>query len=73
MQTGILYSSGLIAGEGLVGIVLAVLTVLGINIDLSGVFSLGNVGTLVLYGLLALSLIFIARRGAAVRRNGEKK
>lgn len=67
VQAGILYSSGLIAGEGLVGIVLAVLTVLGVNIDLSGVFSLGNAGTLVLYGLLALSLIFVARR------NGEKK
>ncbi|MGN0707931.1 MAG: OPT/YSL family transporter [Faecalibacterium sp.] len=65
IQSGILYSSGLIAGEGLVGIVLAVLAVLGINIDLSAVFSLGDIGTIVLFALLALSLILIARRGAA--------
>lgn len=65
IQSGVLYSSGLIAGEGLVGIVLAVLTVLGINIDLSGVFSLGDIGTIVLFALLALSLLLIARRGAA--------
>ena len=71
IQSGVLYSSGLIAGEGLVGIVLAILTVLGINIDLSGVFSLGDIGTIVLFGLLALSLILIARRGAAVKKDKE--
>lgn len=72
IQSGILYSSGLIAGEGLVGIVLAVLTVAGINIDLSGVFSLGDIGTVVLYALLSISLIFVARFGAAAKQKGAK-
>lgn len=72
IQSGILYSSGLIAGEGVVGIVLAVLTVAGINIDLSGVFSLGDIGTVVLYALLSISLIFVARFGAAAKQKGAK-
>ena len=43
---GVLFSSGLVAGEGLVGIVLAVLTVCGVNTALP--FSLGAVGSIAL-------------------------
>ena len=44
--SGILFCSGLIAGEGIVGILLAVLTILGFadGIDLSGRVSFGAVG-----------------------------
>ena len=52
--SGILLCSGMIAGEGLVGILLAVLAVFGVDtaIDLSGVINLGFVG-----GLIVLAII----------------
>lgn len=55
IDTGILYSSGLIAGEGLIGILLAVFTVAGLNLDLG--IDLGAIGSIVLFGLLTFSLI----------------
>ncbi len=60
---GILFCSGMIAGEGLVGILLAVLAVFGVSeaIDLSGVLNLptwaSNVGALVVFALVILSLL----------------
>ena len=47
---GILFCSGLIAGEGLVGILLAIFAVVGLAdpIDLSGSISLGTIGSIVL-------------------------
>ena len=54
---GILYSSGLIAGEGLVGILLAALAAAKVNVDVSGSFSLGSIGSLILFALLAWSLL----------------
>lgn len=58
VDRGILYTSGLIAGEGLVGIVLAVLAVLGVDkvIDISEKFSLGRIGSLIFFILLLASL-----------------
>ena len=60
MQDGILFSSGLIAGEGLIGILLAVTTVLGIStkFDLSvyGV-SLGSAGSLAAFLILLVVMI----------------
>lgn len=55
IDTGILYSSGLIAGEGLIGILLAIFTVAGLNLDLG--IDLGAIGSIVLFGLLTFSLI----------------
>lgn len=55
IDNGILYSSGLIAGEGLIGILLAVFTVVGLNLDLG--IDLGAIGSIVLFGLLTFSLI----------------
>ena len=48
--SGILFCSGLIAGEGLVGIILAILAVIGISdsLDLSGSFNTGLIGSIVL-------------------------
>ena len=69
INRGILYTSGLIAGEGLIGILLAVFAVIPIGtgrlsdlIDLSGVFGFDSTGTVqiilavIVYGLLIFSL-----------------
>ena len=60
---GILFCSGMIAGEGLVGIVLALLAVFGIDkvIDISGLLNLSpvvaKVAGLAVFGLIILSLL----------------
>ena len=63
INNGVLFCSGMIAGEGLVGILLALLAVFGIAdvIDLSGVLNLpapvSNIGALVVFALVILSLL----------------
>ena len=66
VQSGILYTSGLIAGEGIIGILLAVCAIiplkskgimLGDFLNLSGKISLGNIGGLVFFGLLILTIL----------------
>ena len=49
-DSGILFCSGMIAGEGLVGIILAILTVAGVadKLNLSGVLNTGLIGGIVL-------------------------
>ncbi len=47
----------MIAGEGLIGIALAILTVFGFSMDLSGKVNLGNIGGVVLMALMILSLL----------------
>ena len=60
VNKGILFSSGMIAGEGLVGIALAVLAVFGLDqmLDISGILNLppavSNIGSLVVFALLVL-------------------
>lgn len=54
---GTLYCAGMIAGEGLVGILLAILAVGGISMDLSGAINLGNIGGVVLMIVMILSLL----------------
>jgi len=63
VDRGILYSSGLIAGEGLVGILLAFLAVIKIDgtaigdmINLSGMINLGNIGGIVFFVILTATL-----------------
>ena len=63
IQNGILYASGMIAGEGVVGILLAVVAVLGLNLDLSGVINLGNIGGLAAFALLLGSILFFCNKG----------
>ena len=63
INNGILFCSGMIAGEGLVGILLAVLAVFGVGevLDLSGVLNLpawaSTVGSLVVFALVIVSLL----------------
>ena len=63
VNDGVLYCSGMIAGEGLVGILLAVFAVFNIDkfIDLSSRFNLptavSNIGSLVVFALVILSLL----------------
>ena len=52
---GTLYCAGMIAGEGLVGILLAILAVFGVSLGLSVNF--GNIGGIVLMALMILSLL----------------
>ena len=54
---GTLYCAGMIAGEGLVGILLAVLAVFGINLSIADKLNLGNIGGIVLMILMILSLL----------------
>jgi len=55
VNSGILYASGLIAGEGLVGIILAVFAWREINLALN--ISFGQIGALVFFGLLTFTLV----------------
>lgn len=63
INDGILYCSGMIAGEGLVGILLALFAVFGISdiIDLSGKINLPegvlNVGSLVVFALMVFTVL----------------
>ena len=56
---GTLYCAGMIAGEGLVGILLAILAVVNVSsvFDLSGSVNLGNAGGVILMLLMILSLL----------------
>ena len=63
ISNGILFSSGMIAGEGLVGILLAVLAVLSVNerIQLSEWLNTGTAGGIVLMLFLVLALFRSAK------------
>lgn len=54
---GTLYCAGMIAGEGIMGILLAILAVFGISMDLSGSVNLGNLGGVVLMIVMILCLL----------------
>jgi putative OPT family oligopeptide transporter len=67
--SGVLYCSGLIAGEGLVGILLAVFAIipsgsgtLSTAIDLSSKFSIGGFGSVVCFALLVFSVFLFSFR-----------
>lgn len=65
VDRGILYTSGLIAGEGLMGIILAIIAVAEAadKIDLSKYFSFGQIGSLVIFFLLLASLYWVCVKG----------
>lgn len=58
IDAGILYASGLIAGEGLIGILLAVFAVVGIDMNMN--LDLGQTGAMIFFGALTLSLIKVS-------------
>lgn len=69
VEKGVLYSAGMIAGEGIIGILLALFAVLNLNIDLSGVYgkggafqTVGNWIGLSVFALLVASIFFFTRR-----------
>lgn len=75
-EAGILFASGMIAGEGLVGILLAVLAIIPVSkavtvadvCDISGIFSLGAIGSLVFFaGLVALLYYYAVRQKKTVK------
>ena len=75
VQSGVLYSSGLIAGEGIVGILLAVLAIIpaGLNakgetlyvsdkINFGEVFSIGNIGGLICFAFILFTIYLFATK-----------
>lgn len=62
---GILFTSGLIAGEGLMGVILAIFAVAELDkiIDLSKKFSIGEIGSLIVFILLLLYLARVCIKG----------
>ncbi len=77
VQSGVLYSSGLIAGEGIVGILLAVLAVIPMGlsaegkalylsdkINISEIFSLGKIGGLVFFAIILFTIYGFATKNS---------
>ena len=75
VQSGVLYSSGLIAGEGIVGILLAVLAIIpaGMSakgdplyvsdkINISETFSIGSIGGLICFAVILLTIYLFATK-----------
>ena len=60
-ERGILFSSGLIAGEGLVGILMAVFAILKINIALQkGEFLFDHAASVLFFILLCVALLVVS-------------
>lgn len=64
-SSGLLFCSGMIAGEGLVGIILAILSIAGVAgaIDLSGKLDTGIAGGVILMIVMVLCVAVAARKG----------
>ncbi len=81
INDGILFCSGMIAGEGLVGILLALLAVFGVDqvLNISGVLGLpevvSSIGSVVVFGLIILTLLKFSvwkKRDKGAVKNGKK-
>ncbi len=78
VNDGILYCSGMIAGEGLVGILLAILAVFGVGdaIDLSAKLGLppvvSNIGSLVVFALMILLVLKFSLWRKVKKSNAKK-
>ena len=57
---GLLFTSGMIAGEGLVGILLAIFAVFGINTSIGESVNFGNIGGVILMVLMIASLLYFS-------------
>lgn len=71
ISDGVLYSSGMIAGEGLVGILLAVFAVVGLDFNMNGV--LGNWGGLAFFVALTAIMIWFMFSGKKKQEAGKKE
>ena len=63
IDNGTLMASGMIAGEGIVGIVLALLAVLNVDTDISGTINLGEIGSIVAFIALICVMIYTIESG----------
>ena len=63
INNGTLMASGMIAGEGIVGIVLALLAVLNVDTDISGIINLGEIGSIVAFIALICVMIYTIESG----------
>ena len=70
-SSGILFCSGMIAGEGLVGILLAILAVIGVaeKIDLSGSVNTGTIGGI---ALLAIMVALVVKFALSTKSNAKE-
>ena len=68
---GTLYCAGMIAGEGLVGILLAIFAVFGINTSIGESVNFGNIGGVILMVLMIASLLYFSlkKRKSMKKRN----
>lgn len=58
VDSGILFASGLIAGEGLIGVLLAIFSVIGLNLGVG--INLGSIGTVICFGAVIISLLKVS-------------
>lgn len=76
ISNGVLYASGMIAGEGLVGILLAIFAVIGIgdkiNLTNYGI-NLGNVGGCIFFIILLAIMIFFITKDTRKEISNEKE
>jgi uncharacterized oligopeptide transporter (OPT) family protein len=62
VENGTLFCSGLIAGEGLVGVLLAIFAVVGFDLDISKTVDLGQIGGCVFFAVLVAVLFFFMNK-----------
>ncbi|MDO4623679.1 MAG: oligopeptide transporter, OPT family [Eubacteriales bacterium] len=62
VENGTLFASGMIAGEGLIGVILAIFTVVGFNTDVSGVINLGQIGACIVFALLVACFVYFINK-----------
>jgi hypothetical protein len=60
VQSGILYTSGLIAGEGMIGIILAIFAVMNWQVDMSKTLNIGKGGAIICFGIIIYSIYYFA-------------
>ena len=63
LNNGTLMASGMIAGEGIVGILLALLAVLNVDTDISESFFIGDLGALIVFFALVAVFIYTIEAG----------
>ena len=78
MESGVLYCAGLIAGEGIVGILLAVFAVLNISTDISGIYgdsftTVGNWVGIAFFAALLATIFFVCRKKKVVEIDTTKE
>lgn len=78
VESGVLYCAGLIAGEGIVGILLAVFAVLNISTDISGIYgdsftTVGNWVGIAFFAALLATIFFVCRKKKVVEIDTTKE